>query len=82
MLPYRKEYIIMAQNLLEQYRNRLAISDSMYGKAHMNEKLDNSKKLFIAKVLDNTSRFISEAFDSASGTQRAEMGDFKKFCFN
>ena len=44
--------------------------------------MDNHKKLVIAKVLDNTSKFLSEAFDAASGTQRSDLGLYKKFCLN
>ena len=69
-------------NLLEQYRGRLAVSESVYSKTHNGEKMDNHRKLIIAKVLDNTSKFISEAFDAASGTQRSDLGLYKKFCLN
>lgn len=61
-------------NLLEQYKGRLAVSESVYGRNHNGEKMDNHKKLVIAKVLDNTSKFLSEAFDAASGTQRSDLG--------
>jgi hypothetical protein len=69
-------------NLLEQYKGRLAVSESVYGRTHNGEKMDNHKKLVIAKVLDNTSKFLSEAFDAASGTQRSDLGLYKKFCLN
>lgn len=69
-------------NLLEQYKGRLAVSESVYGRTHNGEKMDSHKKLVIAKVLDNTSKFLSEAFDAASGTQRSDLGLYKKFCLN
>jgi hypothetical protein len=68
--------------LLEQYKGRLAVSESVYNRTHSGEKMDNHKKLVIAKILDNTSKFISEAFDAASGTQRSDLGLYKKFTLN
>lgn len=68
--------------LTEQYKNRLAISEKMYSKANNGEAMPSVKKLAIARLLDNTSRFLSEAFNNSTGTQRADMGDFKKFCLN
>ena len=43
-------------NLLEAYKNRLAISESVYSKAHSGEKLSNFKKMATAKCLDNVNR--------------------------
>lgn len=71
----------MAKSLVEAYRNRLAISESVYSRDHEGAKLDNNKKIVIAKCLDNISKFMNEAFDSNSGTQRTDMGLFKKFQF-
>lgn len=68
--------------LLEQYKGRLAVSESVYSRTHSGEKMDNHKKLVIAKVLDNTSKFMAEAFDAASGTQRSDLGLYKKFTLN
>lgn len=68
--------------LLEQYKGRLAVSESVYNRTHNGEKMDNHKKLVIAKVLDNTSKFMAEAFDAASGTQRSDLGLYKKFTLN
>lgn len=69
-------------NLVEQYKNRLAVSESVYSKTHNGEKMDSYKKVVLAKVLDNTNKFLNEAFDASIGTQRADMGEFKKFCLN
>lgn len=72
----------MAKNLVEAYKNRLAISESVYARDHRGEKMGNNKKMVVAKCLDNISRFMNEAFDSSTGTQRSDMGLFKKFCLN
>lgn len=69
-------------NLFETYKNRLAISESVYGKAHSGATMDSARKMMIAKVLENTNNFLNEAFDSSIGTQRSDMGLFKKFCLN
>lgn len=67
------------QNLLEKYTKRLSYSDGVYGKYNNGERLSEMRKLTIAKVLDNTSSFLNEAFSNSVGTQRADMGLFKKF---
>ena len=54
----------MAKNLVEAYKNRLAISESVYARDHSGEKMGNNKKMVVAKCLDNISRFMNEAFDS------------------
>lgn len=69
-------------NLLESYKNRLAISESVHQKSHNGAKMNNSKKLMIASVLNNTSKFMNEAFNSSAATQRIALGDYKKFCLN
>lgn len=66
-------------NLLESYKGRLVVSESVYAKQHNGEKLSQNKKMVIAKLLDNQNRFLNEAFDNSIGTQRADMGLFKKF---
>lgn len=69
-------------NLLEAYSKRLNVSESVYSKAHEGAKMDNRKKLAIAQCLKNTNAFLNEAFDNSVGTQRADMGLYKKFCLN
>lgn len=69
-------------NLLEAYSKRLAVSESVYSKQHSGQKMSNTKKMAVAKVLENTNKFMNEAFSSSMGTQRSDMGDFKKFCLN
>lgn len=68
--------------LTEAYAKRLAISESVYAKKHFGEKMDNHKKIAVAKCLQNTNAFLNEAFNSTVGTQRSDMGLFKKFCLN
>lgn len=72
----------MAKSLLEAYKQRLSISESVYSREHNGEKMDNNRKLAVARVLKNTNDFLTEAFDQSQGTQRADMGLWKKFCLN
>ena len=60
--------------LLETYKNRIAVAESVYSKTHSGSKLDSNKKLTLATVLNNTTKFLNEAFDTASATQRSDMG--------
>ena len=69
-------------NLLESYKGRLAVSESYYAKSHGGEKLSNNKKLVVAKLLENCNKFLNEAFDNSVGTQRSDMGLFRKFALN
>ena len=41
--------------LLETYKNRLTVSESVYAKAHEGEKMDNNRKLATARCLENIS---------------------------
>lgn len=70
------------QNLMEAFKKRIAISESIYSRQHNGQKMDNYRKMAVAKVLQNTSNFLNEAFDSAAVTQRSAMGDYKRFCLN
>lgn len=69
-------------NLLETYSKRLKISESVYAKQHDGEMMDSNRKLIVAKVLANTNNYLNEAFDSSIGTQRSDLGLWKKFCLN
>lgn len=69
-------------SLLEAYKNKLAVSESVYSKTHGGASLSNQKKLVIAAVLNNTNKYITEAFSNSVGTNRADLGEFKKFCLN
>lgn len=68
--------------LLEKYSNRLKVADSVYSKAHGGETMNESKKLMTAVCLNNISKFLTEALDNSVGTQRADMGAFRKFALN
>ena len=69
-------------NLLENYKNRLAISESVHQQSHNGARMSAQKKLMIASVLNNTSKFMNEAFDNSAATQRSALGDYKRFCLN
>ena len=65
----------MAKNLLESYKNRLAVADALYARNHNGAKMDNYKKLLIANAMENVNNFLTEAFENSAGTQRAAIGD-------
>lgn len=69
-------------NLFEAYKKRLAVADEWYAKKHNGESLTESKKLVVAKCLENCNKLLNEAFENSAGTQRSAMGDYKKFCLN
>lgn len=68
-------------NLLESYKNRLAISESYHKNFH-GTPMSPAKKNMIAACLNNVSRFMNEAFDSTAATNRSALGNYKKFCLN
>lgn len=43
-------------DLLEAYKARLAVSEKVYGQAHVNEAMPRAKKLAVAKCLENLNR--------------------------
>ena len=69
-------------NLLESYKGRLAISEKYYAQKNSGEKMSNSKKMLTAQCLHNTATYLNEAFKVAAGTQRADLGLYKKFCMD
>lgn len=48
-------------NLLESYKNRIALSESVYAQKHNGAKMSNTRKLLVAKCLENTNKFLNEA---------------------
>lgn len=52
----------MSKSLLESYKNRIAIAESLYSKNNNGAKLDNHRKITLARVLKNTTDFLNEAF--------------------
>ena len=69
-------------NICEAYAKKLAISEQVYASEHGGNKLSDSKKVAIARVLANTSEYLNEAFENSVGTQLANMKTFKKFCLD
>lgn len=72
----------MGKTLFEAYAGRLGIADRRYAMAHNGQKMDSRKKLLVASCLRNVDRFMNEAFNNSQGTQRSDLGMFKKFCMN
>lgn len=70
------------KSLFEAYKNRLAVANTVYGKMHNGETMSQNRKLVTAKCLENVNRFMNEAFEQSAGTQRSDMGMFKKFAMN
>ena len=71
----------MANMLMEKYSKKIQLAEAVYAKSHNGEKMDNMKKMTVAKCIDNVNRFLNEALDmSGAATQRAAMADYKKFC--
>lgn len=68
--------------LLEAYAPKLEVASKVYAREHGGATLDENKKIVIARVLANTSAFLNESFSHSAGTQRADMGTFKKFALN
>ena len=61
--------------LLENYKGRLSIAEKYYAQQNAGRKLNNQKKMVTAMCIDNTARFINEAFANSVGTQRADLGN-------
>ena len=61
--------------ILEAYKNRLAVAESVYSRSHNGEKMDNMRKLMVAKCIQNTDNYLREQFENSVGTQRSAMGD-------
>lgn len=70
------------KNLLESYSKRIALAESVHKKTHNGAGMSAQKKLMLATLLDNTSKYMNEAFDSSAATQRTALGDYKRFCLN
>ena len=68
--------------LLEAYKGRLDVANRVYSKA-TGKQMSNQAKMTTAVCLDNTAKFLTEAFaHSAAPTQSRDMGMFKKFCLD
>lgn len=72
----------MAINLLETYKARLSVADKVYGEVNSGKAMNQSRKILIAQMLKNTTKFMNESLENSVGTQRADLGAFKKFALN
>ena len=63
-------------------KGRLSVAEKNYALRHNGEKMDTNKKLVVASCLRNIDKFMNEAFNNSVGTQRADLGLFKKFALN
>ena len=70
------------ETLLEAYAKKLAIADQVYSNTHEGRKMSYNTKVTTAVMLNNVNRVLTEAFDNSTGTQRADMGDYKRFCLS
>lgn len=69
-------------SLLETYAPRLKVANAVHQKTHLGESMGSFKEIAVAKCLDNVNKFITEAFDNSIGTQRSDLGAWKKFALN
>lgn len=69
-------------NLLEQYKKRLNVSEQYYAQQHNGERLPSYKKIATAQCLQNVNSYLNEAFEHSVGTQRSDLGLWKRFALN
>lgn len=72
----------MKTTLLEAYKKKLLVAESVYNKTHEGRKMSYNNKVTTAVMLNNVNRALTEAFENSIGTQRADMGNYKKFCLS
>lgn len=72
----------MRQNLLETYSRQLKVAEAYVAKNFDGRQVSANTALATAVLLDNTNRWMTEAYDATVATNRSEMGDWKKFCLN
>ena len=48
-------------NIMEAFQRKLVVSEKVYEKEHGGRALSENKKIAIARVLANTSEYITEA---------------------
>lgn len=68
--------------LLEAYAKRVAVADNVYAKEHNGSAMSKAQKLTLACVLNNQNKFLTERFNNSVGTQRADIGNYKRFIMN
>lgn len=74
-------------NLVEAYKKRIAVAESLYTKSHNGEAMSSNMKLVTAACLNNVSKFLNEAFTQDAATQADSSGTnnlnmYKKFALN
>ena len=72
----------MKKTLLEAYGRKLAVAESVYKKTHEGRAMSYNNKVTTAVLLNNVNRTLTEAFENSVGTQRVDMGDYKRFCLS
>lgn len=68
-------------NLLETYRDQLRVAEAYVAKNFDGRAVSNQTKLATAVLLNNTNKWITESMNTMA-TERADLGDWKKFCLN
>ena len=71
----------MRQNLLETYSRQLKVAEAYVAKNFDGKQISANTQLTTAVLLDNTNRWMTESMNTQA-TQRADLGDWKKFCLN
>ncbi len=71
----------MRQNLLETYGRQIKVAEAYIANNYDGKQISNNTKLATAVLLDNTNRWITESMNTMA-TERADLGDWKKFCLN
>ena len=71
----------MRQNLLETYSRQLKVAEAYVAKNFDGKTISANTQLTTAVLLDNTNRYLTEAMNTQA-TERADLGDWKKFCLN
>jgi hypothetical protein len=71
----------MRQNLLETYSRQLKVAEAYVAKNFDGKTISANTQLTTAVLLDNTNRWMTESMNTQA-TERADLGDWKKFCLN
>lgn len=73
----------MRQNLLETYSRQLKVAEAYVAKNFDGKTISSNTALTTAVLLDNTNRWMTESMNTTlAGSQRTDLGDWKKFCLN
>jgi len=71
----------MRENLLETYSRQLKVAEAYVAKNFDGKAISANTQLTTAVLLDNTNRWMTESLNTQA-TERADLGDWKKFCLN